>query len=73
MDLLKKLLKTDLIGWLLIALAVFGFSEVTFKWGVLLMLLKEICCALKLSFKWCSCKKASQDCELPKPSKRKKK
>ena len=57
MEVLKRLLGLEFIGWVLIALAAFGFSELTFKF----------------SCKWCSCGKGSKDCELPVPSKRKKK
>tara|TARA_R110000824_G_scaffold318088_2_gene505337 strand:- start:236 stop:457 length:222 start_codon:yes stop_codon:yes gene_type:complete len=73
MEVLKRLLGLEFIGWVLIALAAFGFSELTFKWGVLFILFSKICCALKFSCKWCSCGKGSKDCELPVPSKRKKK
>jgi hypothetical protein len=56
---LKKLLKLELIGWLLIALAAFNVCTISFKWGVLCILIGKLCCALSLGCKWCLNSKAS--------------
>jgi len=48
MDILKKLLKLDLIGWLLIALSVLNVlpSDVALKLGVTIILISKVLCAL---------------------------
>ena len=71
MEVLKRLLGLEFIGWMLIALAAFDFSNSTSKWGVLFILISKICCALKFSCKWCSCGKGEKDCKLPCPRKKK--
>tara|TARA_R110001599_G_scaffold114103_2_gene279668 strand:- start:2986 stop:3177 length:192 start_codon:yes stop_codon:yes gene_type:complete len=62
MESLRKLLRLEVIGWVLIALAAFNFSDIAFKWGVLCILICKICCALNLGCKWCSGDKT--DCKV---------
>ena len=50
---LKKLLKLEIIGWLLVVLALFGLPSLGVKWGALLILLSNLFVALEWEFKFC--------------------
>lgn len=53
MNKLKGLLKLELIGWLLIVLALFDLPVLGLKWGALLVLVSHLFCALGWECKWC--------------------
>jgi len=53
MSKLRSLLRLELIGWLLIVLALFGLPSFGVKWGALLILLSHLSCALGWECKWC--------------------
>jgi hypothetical protein len=53
MSKLKGLLKLELIGWLLIVLALFELPSIGIKFGALLILLSHIKSALKIECIFC--------------------
>lgn len=60
MESLKRLLKLELIGWLLIVLALFDLPSLGLEWGALIVLVSKFCKAWNWSCGLCS-KSCSKD------------